>query len=163
MTNQIKNATNPASCSRHEAGFVAINRRKEATKMKRKSDPTAAIVYNPAAANTRPIVQNAPAAVATDYAASTCTLKAASLQHILFLHLVHFRWRTGEYCAPDDCEVFMMGTTAILYPRKSDDPKEQQIQQHNYDNFINTMAQMIHKYAPQIQKLREERNNEQYL
>lgn len=27
--------------------------------------------------------------------------------------------------------------------------------QLNYDNFISTMAEMIQKYAPQIQKLRE--------
>jgi hypothetical protein len=73
----------------------------------------------------------------------------------MFRRLVHFRWHTGEYRAPDDCNGFMLGTTAILYPRQSNDPKAQQIQQLNYDNFISTMAEMIQKYAPQIQKLRE--------
>lgn len=131
--------------------------------MKRKSDPTAAVCNNPAAANTCPVIRTAPAADAADFAASNCTPKSASLQNILFRRLVHFRWRMGEYRIPDDCEGFMLGTTAILYPRKSDDPREQQIQQLNYENAVNTVAQMIQKYAPQIQKLREEHNNEQPL
>lgn len=130
--------------------------------MKRKPNP-AAVFFSPAAANTFPIIRINPAPDAADYAISTCTLKAASLQTVLFRRLVHFRWRTGEYHAPGDCDGFLVGTTAILYPRKAKDPEEQQIQQLNYDNFISTMAKMIQKYAPQIQKLREEHNNEQSL
>ena len=73
-----------------------------------------------------------------------------------FRLLVESKWRTGEYTCPDGYDMFLMDTVAILSPRKATDPKEQQIQQLNYDNFINVMAEMIMKYAPKIQKSQEE-------
>ena len=123
--------------------------------MKRKSKPPVTACYAPAVTNACPIVQTAPAVNTTEYAPVTFTPVAASFDDVMFRRLVHFRWHTGEYRAPDDCNGFMLGTTAILYPRQSNDPQAQQIQQLNYDNFISTLAEMIQEYAPQIQKLRE--------
>lgn len=124
--------------------------------MKRKSNPPVTAYYAPAVTNVSPIVQTTPTVNATECAPVTFTPTATSFENVLFRRLVHFRWHTGEYRAPDDCEGFLLGTTAIFYPRQTADPKEQQIQQLNYDNFINTMAAMIQKYSPQIQNLRKE-------
>jgi len=40
---------------------------------------------------------------------------------------------------------------ALRFPRKAEDSKGQQIQQMNYNIFIQTMADLIKKYTPKMQ------------
>ena len=124
--------------------------------MKSKTDSPANVRYYTAEANALPVIQ-APCAEAQATVYADLALSPVFTPHkAMFRQQVRAKWRTGEYRAPDDCDGLLVGTTAILSPREATDPKERQIQQLNYDNFISVMAEMIQKYAPKIQKLQEE-------
>ena len=135
-------------------------------KRKTKSPPAAgcnsvAVSGCSAAIHYRRPADDCPVILDTYAAAPTVEYAAAMFSPLMTHHeaafrcLVAYKWRTGLYRASDDCEGILMGTTAILYPRESNECEARQIQRHNYDNFINTMAEIIQKYAPQIQQLRE--------
>lgn len=111
-----------------------------------------------AATNRSPAIQNAQPEQLPGTAAAASFTPQASFpdSKTEFRLLVESKWRTGEYTCPDGYDMFLLDTVAILSPKKATDPKEQQIQQLNYENFINVMAEMIQKYTPKIQKLQEE-------
>ena len=124
--------------------------------MKSKTDSPANVRYYTAEVNALPVIQ-APCAEAQATVYADLVLSPVLTPHkAMYRHQVRAKWRTGKYSHPADYDAVLVGTTAILSPCKSADPKAQQIQQHNYDNFIHTMAEMIQKYAPKIQKLQEE-------
>ncbi len=47
-------------------------------------------------------------------------------------------------------DALMHTCTSLIFPPKATDYRERQVQEMNYNSFIQTMAEMIKKYAPKI-------------